>query len=155
GRSLGPAAERVCAHIYLELELGNRADPARLTRALNKLIARHGMLRAVIDPDGRQRVLPEVDEYRIRPAELRRLTPQECEARQASLRAGMTTRQFDAAGWPRFEARLTIHPDNRHVLHFGIDELIVDGPSLYQLLREWAAAYAQPESIGGEATLTF
>ncbi|WP_146056838.1 beta-ketoacyl synthase N-terminal-like domain-containing protein [Chromobacterium alticapitis] len=155
GRSLGPAAERVCAHIYLELELGNRADPARLTRALNKLIARHGMLRAVIDPDGRQRVLPEVDEYRIRAADLRRLTPQECEARQASLRAGMTTRQFDAAGWPRFEARLTIHPDNRHVLHFGIDELIVDGPSLYQLLREWAAAYAQPESIGGEATLTF
>ncbi|MFC7556562.1 hypothetical protein ACFQU7_37900 [Pseudoroseomonas wenyumeiae] len=46
-------------HYYLEFDVPG-LDVARLERAWGALVLRHEMLRAVVMPDGRQRILPEV-----------------------------------------------------------------------------------------------
>ena len=54
----------VATHLYVELDCEN-LDLTRLTNALNHLIDRHEMLRAVIETDGRQRILQSVPRYEI------------------------------------------------------------------------------------------
>lgn len=62
-----PAFElgNISTHVYLEYETSERLDVATLERAWQRLVERHDMLRAVIEPDGLQRVLKEVPAYRI------------------------------------------------------------------------------------------
>lgn len=43
----------VCTHVYLEVV--TKLDIARLERSLNKVIARHPMLRAIVNNDGKQK----------------------------------------------------------------------------------------------------
>jgi pyochelin synthetase len=61
-----PAAELggVSTHFYFELERDG-LDPQRLTRSLRRVIERHDMLRAIVQPDGRQRILADVPPYEI------------------------------------------------------------------------------------------
>ena len=64
----------VASHSYTEMDLRN-VDLDRLGLALQRLIDRHDMLRAVILPDGRQQVLAEVPPYEIRVCDLSRHEP--------------------------------------------------------------------------------
>ncbi len=138
GRALDAAGEG--ATIYFELELGRGVDMALLSNSWEGLIARHDMLRAVIDADGSQRVLEQVPGYRIRIADWRRMDAPARAHSHAALRERMEQQSPDAAKWPRFDIRVSLHDAERQVLHFSIDELIADGPSAYQLMREWAQA---------------
>ncbi|MQA98323.1 MAG: hypothetical protein GEV11_28370, partial [Streptosporangiales bacterium] len=52
----------VGCHQYLEFEVPD-LDPVRLVSAWRELIARHPMLRAVLTPDGRQRILPDSPDW--------------------------------------------------------------------------------------------
>ncbi len=61
----------------------------------------------------------------------------------------------DVAAWPRFDIRVSLHDGERQVLHVSIDELIADGPSAYQLMREWAQAYRMPELVPAPLEATF
>ena len=56
GRTSGFALGGAC-HVYWEFTAGPERDPNRLEAALNRLIGLHDMLRAVVQPDGTQRVL--------------------------------------------------------------------------------------------------
>ncbi|WP_419897672.1 amino acid adenylation domain-containing protein [Roseomonas sp. USHLN139] len=117
-------------HGYWEIEATRPWDPAALEAALNTLVARHPMLRAVFLPDGRQRVLPEVPPCRLeRPGATRPL---------AALRAEFAALRFDPARWPLFRVALSEGPEGQR-LHLAVDLLIVDVPSLFLLLSEWSA----------------
>ena len=59
GRSGDFELGNVATHVYLELKCAS-LDLERLTGAWRRLIGRHDMLRAIVRPDGRQQVLPEV-----------------------------------------------------------------------------------------------
>src|SRR5262245_62788468 len=54
----------VAAHVYGEVEAGT-VDLERLSEAWRRLIERHEMLRAVVMPEGEQRILREVPGYEI------------------------------------------------------------------------------------------
>lgn len=131
------ALGNVGCHAYREFEMAD-LDIARLEQAWQKLILRHEMLRAVINEDGRQRILPEVEPYRMDVLDLR--GEPEAGARLLALRGELSHRTFDPAVWPMFDIRITRMDDSLH-LHIGMDLLIADASSMLQLYREWATLY--------------
>src|SRR6185437_862058 len=133
----------VGAHGYSELRMPDFDQP-RFTWALNRLIVRHDMLRAVFDTDGSQRVLPEVPEYRLPCLDLRGLAAEQVEQRLAELRQQLSHRVFDAGRWPLFEFAVTLLDDEVR-LHVGIDGLIVDVASSQILERELTLLYLDPD----------
>ncbi|MCG8927720.1 non-ribosomal peptide synthetase [Lentzea sp. CC55] len=126
----------VGSHFYLELD-GVDVDLPRLEEAWNRLVARHEMLRAVIDADATQRILPEVPRYRIRATDAGH-RPEAVLHRQ---RMSLSHKLFDTATWPLFEIRAVHHVSGgrRHTrLHVGLDSIVMDGRSIMVLLTEWA-----------------
>ncbi len=140
----------VGCHGYGEIDVTG-LDPARLETAWNTVIARHDMLRAVIDPGGVQRVLPEAEPYRIRVDE----TGEDgFEATLTENRAELDHRVYRTDEWPLFTLRVTRGP-HRAVLHFSIDFLICDFVSLQILLDELYQAYRHPDEPPEPLEITF
>ncbi|GGX23886.1 non-ribosomal peptide synthetase [Streptomyces noursei] len=126
----------VACHVYLEVNYPD-LDPARTEDAWNRLVARHDMLRAVIDPAGHQRVLPTAP----------RLTVPVGETEEDLLRSReeMGHRVYDTTRWPLFDVRLT-RTANRAVLHLSMDFLIADWASIWLLLGEFETLHAEPDA---------
>lgn len=127
GRSESFGYGGVACHGYLEAVYA-QLDPEKLQNAWNQLIYRHDMLRAVISPDGYQRVLPEVPPYEIVVDDARDWAPSKLEAHLQATRAEMDHRLYDTEQWPLFELRLT-QSRSGAILHFSLDALIADWAS--------------------------
>jgi pyochelin synthetase len=140
-----PAVELggVCTHYYFELD-SDGLDPARLTESLNAVISRHDMLRAVVAPDGTQRVLASVPEYRIAVADLSALSPSAQAAGLARVRAEMGSRAQSPENWPLFEIRASVRGGGRLRLHLSFNLLIIDYFSLLVLFADWRNCYCNP-----------
>jgi amino acid adenylation domain-containing protein len=152
GRGDAFALGGVGSHVYWEFEAA-ALDVARLERALRQVIARHGMLRAVVRPDGLQQVLAEVPAYTIAAEDLR--GGEDAPGRLAATRAAMAAHVFRPDRWPLFEVRATLLPGGAVRLHLGFDALIVDAASIYLVLSEWAALYADPAAALPTAAIGF
>jgi pyochelin synthetase len=124
----------VACHVYLEVTYPH-LDPARTEDAWNRLVARHDMLRAVIDPAGHQHVLPTVPRLTVPVAQ--------GEAALLTAREEMGHRVYDTARWPLFDLRLT-RTAGRAVLHLSMDFLIADWASIWLLLGEFETLHANP-----------
>jgi pyochelin synthetase len=129
-------------HGYGELHYPE-LDVARLEDALNLLVQRHDMLRAVVARDGSQQVLPEVPRYHLRVGD-----------DPAATRAELDHRVYQPDVWPLFEARVSRTPDGA-VLHISIDFLIADFVSIQLLLDELHLAYHRPQALPGAPPITF
>ena len=139
----GPAIELggVSTYLYLELE-SSGLDAGRLSESLRKVINRHGMLRAVIGPDGQQRVLPSVPAYQIPVSDLR---GQDADALIARIRGEMEQQVLPADRWPLFDIRASRLSSGRLRLHIGLDMLIMDGLSFNIFFSEWRRFYQDPD----------
>jgi polyketide synthase PksN len=155
GRQSAIDGDQVGAHIYVEIEVHGALDLYRLNRAWNRLVAQHEMLRAVMLDDGRQRVLPEVPEFRCKVIDFRVMDEAERHAKAALLRDAMEHRVFGAGEWPLFDIRVAVHGEGRRRIHFSIDELIVDGLSVDTLIRQWDWMYAHPQQEPAALELSF
>jgi yersiniabactin nonribosomal peptide/polyketide synthase len=71
-----------------------------LEKAWNQLIARHDMLRMVVDADGQQRILATTPEYRIARDDLRTLSPTEQRIALEKRRHELSYRVLPADQWP-------------------------------------------------------
>ncbi|WP_141287152.1 non-ribosomal peptide synthetase, partial [Pseudonocardia saturnea] len=136
-------------HYYGELDLPE-VDVAAWERAWNIVIARHDMLRAVVDDDGTQRVLPEVGRFTV-PVEhgIAALDP---------MREQMSRRVFDPARWPLMEARAVHYlrdGEPRTRLGIGLDNIVLDAASVMQLFTELDALVADPAATLPEPAVTF
>jgi amino acid adenylation domain-containing protein/non-ribosomal peptide synthase protein (TIGR01720 family) len=157
GRSGDFELGNVATHVYLEIECAD-LDVARLARAWRQLIARHGMLRAVVLPSGEQQVLPEVPPYEIETLDLRGLDEETAAARATARRAEMSHRVLPSDRWPLFELRATRLDrldGGRTLLHVGIDSLILDAWSVRILFAELATLYAEPAAVLPALDLSF
>ena len=126
-------------HFYVELErAGLELD--RLEAGLQKVIARHDMLRAVIGDDGLQRVLPQVPPYRIEALDLRGQGEAAQQAAIESLRQRLSHNRLPPDRWPLFEIRALQRPGGRLRLFISLDMLIIDASSMFMFFDEWQRA---------------
>jgi pyochelin synthetase len=143
----------VGCHGYGELRYP-ALEPDRMRAAWRALIDRHDMLRAVVSPDGFQRVLPEVPPVEVPVTDLRDRTAAEAEAGLAGVRAEMDHRVYRVDRWPLFDTRITL-ADGYAVLHVSIDFLIADFASIQVLLDEVHRLYYHPERPLPPVEITF
>jgi amino acid adenylation domain-containing protein len=144
----------VAGHGYVELDLFE-ADLTRLEQALHRLIARHGMLRAVMMSDGRQRILENVPQYRIKAKDLRGLPADRVERELEATRERMSHQIMPAEQWPLFEIAASILDEGRIRVNVSIDLLIVDAWSARLLFQEMALLYEDPQREMEELELSF
>ncbi|SFU36724.1 non-ribosomal peptide synthetase [Pseudoduganella namucuonensis] len=130
-------------HFYIELERFG-LDVDLLERSLHKVIARHDMLRAVIEPDGRQKILPEVPPYRIAVRDLRGRPAAEQDAELDMLRRCMSHKRQPADRWPLFEVRAARWEEGRLRLFVSLDMLIIDASSMFRFFEDWQRFYEEP-----------
>jgi non-ribosomal peptide synthetase component F/thioesterase domain-containing protein/NADP-dependent 3-hydroxy acid dehydrogenase YdfG len=142
GRSGAFELGGVGCHFFLEHHAAE-LDVERYQAAWNAVIARHGMLRAVITPDGHNLVLPRVPEYRIPVTDLSGEVPAEAERRLAELRDRVSRRVAAPDRWPLIEVHAVRLPDGWRVL-LSVDVLVCDSASYLLVDRELRALYEDP-----------
>ncbi|MES1240567.1 MAG: amino acid adenylation domain-containing protein [Acidobacteriota bacterium] len=130
GRSPGLELGGVACRFYQQFE-ARGLDLGRLERAWNRLVERHGMLRAVVAADGTQRILDAVPAYRIRVRD----EPIE------TTRHRMLHELRPPDEWPLFGVEAHRMPDGLRI-HVLLELLVVDGLSILILFEEWGRLYA-------------
>ncbi|MEU6229766.1 amino acid adenylation domain-containing protein [Streptomyces sp. NPDC047042] len=116
---------------YVEFDTDVQAD--QLVSAFRVLVRRHDMLRAVFDPDGRQRVLADPGEFPVVVEDLRGAPESELLAR----REERSHHRPDPASWPLVRVWVSQLTDRTRV-HISVPALIADAHSVYLLARELA-----------------
>jgi len=146
GRAGSLELGNVSTHYYLEMEVEG-LDLERFQHALRRTIERQPMLRAVVLPEGLQRVLPEVPPYEIAVRDLRGVSDEEAEAGALEVRRRMSHQVLPSDRWPLFEVAACLLSGGRVRLHLSFDFLLGDAWSLQLLLAELGRFYRD----GGEA----
>ncbi len=131
----------VATHTYIEVDTEN-LDLERLSAAWRRLVQRHGMLRAIIQSDGTQRILAQVPEYVIETVDLRASSEEERCRFLDNLRGRMAHQVLAPDRWPLFEIRASRISDRVLRLHVSFDILIADGHSLQLLAYEIGQLYS-------------
>ncbi len=146
----------VSAHTYQEFDFPS-LDLPRFDRAWRRLVERHEMLRAVVLPDGTQRILPAGDlPPSATPVEyLRGLAPDEVERRSQEVRRRMSAEGPDPGRWPSFEIRALVLGGGRVRLAISVSLLFCDALSFRVLLRELRLLYARPDAALEDLDLSF
>jgi len=132
-------------HGYFEVEFG-KLDHKALSRAWNRLIERHDMLRAIVMGDGQQKILPQVPQFNIG-------YRQGSEARFA-YREAMSHRVYHTETWPLFDLAVS-SSDGVSYLHFSIDLLVADFLSIQIVLSELLHLYHHPDLVLPPLSLSF
>ncbi|MCZ7415699.1 non-ribosomal peptide synthetase [Streptomyces sp. WMMC897] len=132
-------------HLYLEVETEG-IDVERLREALDRLVRRQEMLRAVVSADGHQRILPaeEVPEVRIPCHDLSGADEGERRRYLEAVREELTHQVLPLDAWPLFDIRATALGGDRHRIHISLDLLAFDVASVRLFFLEWGDLYADP-----------
>ncbi|MTJ79449.1 MAG: hypothetical protein F8N37_00285 [Telmatospirillum sp.] len=129
-------------HAYLELD-GRGVEPRRLEAAWRLLVRHHGMLRAVFDEDGAQRIDADAVPPMIAVHDLRQAGPDRLAEALDGIRGRLSHRRLRIEKGEVAGLELTLLPDGTTRIHFDLDLLVADVQSLQVILRDLAAAYAR------------
>ncbi|WP_017573649.1 non-ribosomal peptide synthetase, partial [Nocardiopsis halotolerans] len=154
GRSPDFTLGGVGTYHYTEFD-GADVDLRRMENALDRLVARHDMLRAVFDADGNQRVLPSAPPVRVPVAEA---DPDDPEAALTELRESMSHQVLDPTRWPLFDVRAVRYVRDgreRTRLGVGLDYLVLDALSIMTLHTELDLLYREPDAVLEPVGVTF
>lgn len=153
GREAKYELSGVSTQNYMELE--TKLDIRRFNLALQKVIKRHPMLRAVILPCRQQQILAEVPDYQIEVEDLSALDDEAKNKRIIEQREKLSHHQFKTDEWPLFTFKaFKLSPDT-HYLFILNDLLISDGMSVQILYRELVAFYENPDLQLPEIPISF
>lgn len=133
----------VGAHIYTEIPLLN-FDGDKFQEVINRLIQRHDMLRMVITPDGQQQILAKVPEFQVKTYDLRTAEQLVTEQHLTQLRDELSHQLFTGEQWPLFDIRVSVMANEKVMVHYSMDALVVDASSSLLLSREFLELYQQP-----------
>ena len=142
----------VATHGYREIETVG-LSVVQVEAALRSLIQRHPMLRAVITPDGQQRILPEVLPYEISVTDLQGVAPDQVEKALQTMRDRLSHEIHDIEQWPLFTIEAAQLTEERVRFFVGFDVVIGDAWS-FQLLGGEMAQLLQGQTLP-ELNLTF
>ena len=138
GLYLSPFSEGLNPQIYFEWEWKERCDVPRLQAALNAMVARHPVWRAVVTDDGMMRVLRDVPRYTI---DVEVQPEAATEEYLLATRAQMMDHGPRPEAWPLFECRVSHLGGAKSRVHFCINLFIMDGVSDLTMRREISALY--------------
>ncbi|MEC4892951.1 MAG: amino acid adenylation domain-containing protein [Oscillatoria sp. PMC 1051.18] len=154
GRSGVLELGNVANHGYYEIETGN-LDIDRLNQALQKLIERHDMLRAIVLPDGQQKILSDVPPYQMKVLDLRGKDKETIEEKISEVRACLSHQVLPADQFPLFDFRVTCLTEDTFRLHISYDLQVFDAWSLFRLFDEWFQLYEKPETALPDLEISF
>ena len=129
----------VANHIYREIE--GCWDLDRLETALQSVVDRHGMLRTWFTADGRQVEQAAPVAVRIPRLDLRGRGEDEQRRIRQEIREQRSHRVLPTDRAPVLAIEASILADDRMVLHFSQDGLVMDAVSAMVFMRAWWAAY--------------
>ena len=141
GRKAGFELGGVTEHYYVEFLTEPGIDIARLEDALNQIISRHPMLRAVFTTQATQTILPEVPRYCIEVIDYRAADESTVAAAVQRKREELSHQVFDLGSWPLFCMSAFALPNGQHRLFFSVDMIIGDGASQRIFLADLDKAY--------------
>ena len=142
-------------HLYAEHHTGGELDTGRLRAALDLLVARHEMLRAIVTSGGEQRILAEVPPVTVPEYDLRAATPAEADAHVDRIRAELDHQVLPVDQWPPFDIRITWLPDGTALVHVSLDLLSFDVASVRLFFLEWGDLYRDPRARLPEVGVSF
>lgn len=131
----------ISTHIYRETTVKN-LDPEQFEKAVNMVIARHDMLRAIILEDGRQQIQKTVPHFEVKRYCFTESSSEEADAGLQQVRDEMEKQIFSPDKWPMFDVRFCQMPDGVSRIHMSFDCLIGDARSFQIILNELAMCYA-------------
>lgn len=152
GRMGGFEAGDIPCQVYLEFDY-DELDIDKANEAVNQVIKKHEMLRAVIEENGTQRILTSVPEYKIDYCEERSRTAAESEEFK-SFRKKHVQWSSTIGKWPFFDVAISTFSD-KSVLHLAMDFIIADWASVWILVREFEKYYYGNKDNSEEVNLTF
>ena len=153
GREAKYELSGVSTQNYMELE--TKLDIKRFNLALQKVIKRHPMLRAVILPSRQQQILAEVPDYIIEVEDLSDLDDETKNKRIIEQREKLSHHQFKTDEWPLFAFKaFKLSPDT-HYFFILNDLLISDGMSVQIMYQELVAFYDNPDLQLPEIPINF
>ena len=141
-------------HGYIEVEATD-LDLDRFKRALQRLIERHDMLRAVLLPDGQQQILEQVPPFEIKIADLRGQDREAQVSRLEQMRQTLDHQVLPVEQWPAFELWVSRLDERQVRLHLSIESLFVDAWSMNTLIHEFIRLYHEPDLALPSPTLSF
>jgi len=116
-----------------------------LSTAMQRMIERHEILRAVILPDGTQRALPQAPPFRVEVRDLSALSPEKAEQRLAEARDHLRYGRFRTDRWPLFQILSLQLGEGRMHLLARFDAVLLDGPTRRLLETELSLVLLQPD----------
>ncbi|UIJ38378.1 amino acid adenylation domain-containing protein [Desulfobaculum bizertense] len=134
----------VSCQVYAEVDVCD-LDLPRLEQAINALVDRHDMLRAVFAEDGTQRVLESPGKFTLHMRDMQKLSDSEREKQLLALRDELSHKVSDPQIWPLFDVQASVLPANQTRVHLTFDMLIGDGMSFMILVDELEALYLDPQ----------
>lgn len=144
----------VMCHYYQEFE-SQGLDIDRVEQAFRKVIARHDMLRSVVNCEGFQRILKQVPEYSFGRSDVRGCRPEVIEEVITRVRQNMAYEVFDSSQWPLFNIHAVTLDTDRLRIHVSFDLIMIDAESLSKLIWEWKHFYDHPELEGKPLEFSF
>lgn len=141
GKSLAKEGQAVGCHIYFEFAEDD-LDFRKLNDSWNELVKLHDMLRAKIEDDGTQ-YIKDYEEYKIEKYEVEE---DDFETNVLNLRKRMSHKVYDSSEYPLYEICVTYKEGGKSIIHFSIDEWIVDASSVAVLLKQLYELYHNKEA---------
>src|SRR5258706_1669540 len=145
GRSEGIELENISCHGYAEVDIEN-LDRELFQAALQRIIDRHEMLRAIVLPEGLQQILYCALRYEIKLNDLRDLDTAAAASQLDATRARMSHQIHPSEKWPLFEFCVSLTDPKISRLHISTDLLIGDGHSFEIMFQELMQLYHHPET---------
>lgn len=134
-------------NVYVEYQFAGSVwsfAPA-LETALRRVIDRHEMLRVVLLPDGRQRVLPEVPPFEVGVEDLSGRRQEAVEKHLERVRDEMRYAKRPLDHWPLFEIVLHQLRDGMIRLHASLEAVLLDGATRDVLITEVVQFMVNPD----------
>ncbi|MXN77938.1 amino acid adenylation domain-containing protein [Burkholderia sp. 4701] len=141
-------------HLYVEYREPAGLDVARFEAAWNACVARHPMLRAIVEDSAWQRILPDVPWQSLAAHDLRDAGAAAFDAHLVRVRARLDHAVHALDRWPVLQPEISVGPDHA-VLHLSVDFTLIDYASLQLLLAEWRRRYDDPHWKPAPLDVTF
>lgn len=152
GRSQVFEIGNVAAHSYEVVE--GTFNIALLEQAVNKVIERHDMIRAVFLPDGTQKILDKAS-YHIAVEDLCYMEEKEREQRLELEGKRIANQVLDPQQWPLFEIKGFKLGEKYYRIAMGVDSLFADDLSSQKIISEIVQFYLNPQLILKPLTYSF